>query len=308
MPLTSPKLNRSHNLPVSSQKWIAAGVIIAVAFLSVVAITRAQFLQNRRGEFQPAPPSGDTMVTNGLIVRYWIDEAESGTTPTTLEDDGHGTDMDLTITYAGTMVWTNSSSSMRGLHCESASGDQRASYGALVAGDKLYDQLDNSITGTLEIVVSCNTFSSGGGRIFHLDDDTGGNGEFTMRCSSTSQPDNIQFFASLPNEKINGNIDAASAERIVWHWVFDTSLADNADRVKCYTNGVEVADADPAITQNEPLSFNVNETFYLLNRQSGSSYGRSMTGVLYYAAAYNIAFDSNQVTTNYNRLITDDDL
>lgn len=49
-------------------------------------------------EFQvEATPGGDTMVTNGLIVRYWIDEADSGTSPTTLEDDGLGTDLDLTI-------------------------------------------------------------------------------------------------------------------------------------------------------------------------------------------------------------------
>ena len=246
------------------------------------------------------------MIDDGLIVRYWMDEATSGTGPTTLTDAGLGTNLDLTITYASAMVWTNESTGS-GLLSENTTGDQRArkdvdlldKYIALIHGGKV---------GTMEMVVKITDVSGSGGRIAHCEAKDGSDGSYSARGTSV---DSLEVFIRTATD---GTVNRATWDpmddlRMVVHYVFNTAEATLADRIKIYTNGVEVVETAGTITADDPIDMDEGgRELILFNRESSGSYARSFAGVLYYYATYAVALDSQQVTSNYNRLILNDDL
>lgn len=248
---------------------------------------------------------------SGLLVRYYFDEAASGTTPTTVEDSS-GNNLDLTLNYgAGSsdLEWTEVSGN-RGLESKDTAGNQRAVYAINNTADALRTNLDNSTAITLEVVCRLDSFATGGGRIFGINDRGGGNGAFMLRGTSAT---NWQF-------SLNTNIDGfpniyrtwngGSGTRDVWHVVFDPTQADEVDRIRVYKNGVVVTTTETiSVGSAGDTSFNLPADHDLIafNRESGGSFGRAADGVLFYAAIYDEAFDDTRAAAHYDVLTLDDD-
>jgi hypothetical protein len=240
------------------------------------------------------------LIDTDLIVRYYIDEAASGSSPTEVSDDsGVGSAANLTLDYGTALAYTEVSG-QRGLESTSVTGDHHAKYD-ITNADKI-DAMNGVATKvTIEIVADITSGSGSSGRIFAIN---AGSSSATIGILATGTDIDIYWNESLMRYYTR------TTGRMVTHIVIDTTLATANDRVKIYENGVLktsgiTIDGNP--TQNDTLSISdTSDELWMFNR-GASPRDRSIDGILFYAALYDGAFTAQNCSDNYDVLIADDD-
>ena len=238
------------------------------------------------------------LIDTGLLARYYVDEAASGTTPThVLDSSGVGADLDLTITY-GTGSYTETSGN-RGLESIAVNSTTKAHGAINDTSDKIRDALHGATQMTIEIVADLQGFGTNVSRIFGIFI-VGGADIFSIEGQTSVNALRLYFndsFATLASQTGGG--------RKVYHYVVDTTQGTAADRRRFYVNGVQQTLAGTTIgTQNTTLSIGSGAVLGMLGTGTGS---RQLDGIVYYAAVYSGAFSSSDVTNNYDILTLDDD-
>lgn len=240
------------------------------------------------------------LVDTGLIVRYYIDEAETGQGPSAvLDGSGVGADFDLTLSYEASLNYVEVGGN-RGLENTDLVGEQRAEKAINDTSDKVRDNLVGSKTATLEVVVRVDDFNVGTGRLFAINIDTD-NARLGWLGESTTE------FQVYMNGTLMRTIDPGTVTA-VWHAVINTAEPTANDRIKVYKAGIlqsPTIDANPAL--NATISIGSGAKLFMFNRGDSVGRDRSMDGVLFYAALYSSALSAANVTTNDAILGADDD-
>ena len=236
------------------------------------------------------------------VVEYYFDEATSGTAPTQALDSGPATVCPLTITYGGASNYTEVSG-QSGWQSTATTGTQRAVYAISDTSDKVRNTLNAQKTFTLIVVVSMTAISASGGRIFGINDRAGNNGKLMFRG------DGLSNLGVMFNdvEALNA-VTITSGTRTVFHIVVDTAQASGPNRIIVYKDGALFSSTSvtpPAL--NDTLSMGSGVDLIAFNRESSGSFDRSVTGTLFYAAIYDNAMTSGEVSTSYTALAANDD-
>lgn len=239
------------------------------------------------------------LVDTGLIFRLPIDEAESGTGPSSVLDIGpNGYDI-TTIDYgAGNMSYTEVAGN-RGLESTSVNGSQ-ALRRQLAVDDAVEAALEGSKTATIEMVVRVDTaknFSNLGG---------------IRNTVANNSP--LMFFRGSTNSDyrvdINGNAERTGlttdlSVRSVLTLVIDTSLAIAADRIKVFKNGVLDTSGSDTVNQDVTLALAGADSELQIMGLNFDDF--SFDGEMFYWAIYSGALSAADVLTNADILILDDD-
>lgn len=249
-------------------------------------------------------PFSDT----GLVVRYGIAEAASGSSPGAVTDiGGVGSAFDLTLNYGGGTLAYREDSGQRGLESTNTTGNQRAAGAINNTSDKVRNALHGAQKAVIEIVADIHNFDNNGSRIFGVQNRAGGNGVFilagTVPGTHTLQ---LRLNNTVVRSYAPGDLDVLG--RSVYHVVVDTTQGTEANRALLYIDGVATAWTSTAtITQNATISVDSNSDVIAFNRESSGSFGRAFDGVLYYAAIYTGDFDATRVADHATALLADDD-
>lgn len=245
-------------------------------------------------------PGQNTLVSRGLLTRYFLDEATDGAGPIALEDSAP-VPLALGITYTSAGEFTDDDGH-RGLRWNAITSDGKAA--ALLAEDgKVWQALDGSTLGTIEIVVDVDELLDGS-RLSHIGegDDSG---VFTLRIDD---PEGLVFtWNNGASNRVAWNLDLVAAGRTVLHVVFDSGRTSAAERVRLYVNGVERPSASgvpPGRDEAIELVTGSANVYSLGNREAGE---RGVKGTFYFAGMYGAALDAAEVMHNYNILLDNDD-
>lgn len=241
------------------------------------------------------------------ICRYPLDEAASGTTPTSaLDISGNGYHL-TTINYgSSTMAYTEASGN-RGLISSSASGNHRASRAIDNTADALRTAMAGTQVATLELVINLGAGNASGGRIAVITDRAGGTGQFGLRNNSDADNWSFVFNGTGFNLGVAGTTGLTLGNRHVLQIVLDTTQATQNDRVRICVNGGSFVQVSNSITQNATLTMGSDLDWILLNRQDGANFARSVDGTLFYVALYAAALTLGQCQNNNTDLAADDD-
>jgi len=247
-----------------------------------------------------APFEGTICLTNeGLVVRYVLNEAASGQTPT-MALDSAANPLDLTIDYAAAsnMNYTEAATG-RGLNWLAAGTTGTAS--APINGTKVYDAFEGKTQGTIEVVVALQAVVGESSRIFSIGQGAE-SGRFTLASNAT---DRVQF--RWNDNEVPGNwpFSFGASGRAVLHVVVDTTDAVDANRVRLYVNGAIVTENKRlAPFKNTTITVGPDRALYLGNREGGV---RSFAGSLYYAALYNRPLSTSEIAYHAVYLLLEDD-
>ncbi|WP_437720344.1 LamG-like jellyroll fold domain-containing protein [Sorangium sp. So ce861] len=246
------------------------------------------------------------LTDDGLVARYFLDEAATGSAPTQVEDAA-AAPMPLALTYGPEMSFAADGAAHTGLSWTAAGADGRAS--ALIDGTKIQSAMQGTTAGTIEAVLRIAEVVEGGSRIVHIGMDAEG-GRLTLRSETPGQ---IVFWWN--GDFCGGAWDVELPDRAVMHGVFDSTVQEPAaDRVRLYINGV------PARRRNSvggycgmhvsvpplgtTLDFPDGRHLVLGNRELG---GRTFSGALYYAALYARALTAAEIERHAAALLQGDD-
>jgi hypothetical protein len=231
------------------------------------------------------------LMDNGLIVRYFMDEASSGQLPTELIDST-ASPLNIPITYGQAVFVENAGN--RGLYWQNALGTGKVEVG--VGAAKLAPLRDPTTT-TMEVVVDVD--GADGTTISHIAGLRGLNPDFMLSAVG----DNELWFHRPYNSLTATWVGVDDRERMVLHVVYDATHADEERRVDLYKNGVLVAKT----TSNPPPMGNsetLGSEFIIGNHQNQT---QSIAGTIYYVAYYDRPLTVPEVTNNAQRLLANDD-
>jgi hypothetical protein len=245
-------------------------------------------------------PASDELVNRGLLTRYFIDEATDGTEPLVLEDSAPDP-LPLTIDYAGEGEFIDDGGN-RGLRWNALTDQGQAA--ALLAEDsKVWEGLDGTTTGTIELVVDIDQFVDGS-RLSHVGE-SDDSGVFTLRIESAG----VLAFSwnNATGGRATWNIDLVTRGRTVLHLVLDTGRNNANERVRLYADGVEQTSSGGA-PPDRNLAIDIvtgSLTEHVLaNRAAGE---RGIAGTFYYASMYTAALEPAEVAHNFDILDVNDD-
>ncbi|WP_434041029.1 MULTISPECIES: LamG-like jellyroll fold domain-containing protein [Sorangium] len=246
------------------------------------------------------------LTDDGLVVRYFLDEARAGSAPTQVEDAA-AAPLPLALTHGPEMSFAADGAGHTGLSWTTAGADGRAS--ALIDGTKIQSALQGAVAGTIEAVVRIAEVVEGGSRIVHIGTGAEG-GRLTLRSEAPGQ---IVFWWN--GDYCGGAWDAELPERAVVHGVFDSTVQEPAaDRLRLYINGAPArrrssvggycgmhVSVPPLGTT---LDFPDGRHLVLGNRELG---GRTFSGAMYYAALYARALTAAELERHTAALLASDD-
>jgi hypothetical protein len=245
--------------------------------------------------------SGSSALINlSLVMRYYFDEAASGSTPTTVTDWGVAS-ANLTLDYGSGNLSYVTVGANRGLESTSVTGTQKASRVIDDTSDTIREGIEGAQKLTIEFVLRVDVRNtSGQSRVFGIIDEASDVGRLMVKAAQGSDDYLLAF---------NGtNVESwalTTTEAAIWHVVIDTTAAAADDRVVVYKNGTAVTTTSTAaITQNATLDLSVSQQLIAMNRIASE---RSFDGRLAYAAIYGTAFTESQVDHNVDVLTISDD-
>ena len=243
------------------------------------------------------------LIDTGLVVRYYCDEAASGTSPATLLDVS-GSAYNLPITYDGSELVYVDVGGNRGLDFTTTATDGRANK-AVTTSDTIDAALDGVSSATFEVVMRVDAVTGSHSRMFGIHDRVGGDYDIGLKATSTSN----YVFQARTGGVFESAIDLAASSRAVYHIVWDRTEATQIDRVKFYKNNVELTVGKTGNMDNSTdLNIQAGSVDLIVgNRESTGSFQRAFDGVLFYAAIYTGVLSAADRTTNYTILDADDD-
>lgn len=233
------------------------------------------------------------LVDTGLVVRYFIDEADAGQGPAELLDSAPDP-LNIPITY-GQAVYVDDGN--RGLHWAVALGDGKIERG--LGEPKLSSRLRDGTRLTMEVVVDVDGAS--GTTLCHIAGMRGSNPDFMLSAIGTSE---LRFHR--PFNVLGASWDGINDhERMVVHVVYDATAPDPERRIELYKNGVMV----PKTTSNPPslgssLDLSTASELMIGNHQDEN---RSIAGTIYYVAFYDQPLAVGELSNNAARLLANDD-
>ncbi|RLB63491.1 MAG: hypothetical protein DRI90_06740 [Deltaproteobacteria bacterium] len=241
------------------------------------------------------------LVDDGLVARYYLDEAASGQDPTEVLDAAPEP-LPLPLTYVNigvdeNMTYTEDSAGNRGLAFVAAGHDDRAS--VAIDGTKILASLHGGHTATYEVVANVLGVSSSISRLSHIGIESGHN--LSLEANSLTR-----VLVSMNEHGVGGvPVDLPNIGRVVIHAVIDTSQTEPADRVRTYVNGgkLPIVVGTPPLL-NEAIDLGLGRHYVIGNREIGE---RTIAGAIYYSAIYSTALTDEQVLQNVALLLVDDD-
>lgn len=242
------------------------------------------------------PPA--VMSDNGLIARYYLDEATSGEGPRSAADSAPDP-IPLTMNYnSGQPEWTGPAADQTGLVWTMHSSTGYAAFGD-VDQTKFEDAMETpGLESTIEVVVQIDDvgIADEPSRVFWIGDnqDTG-----TLALLAG------QFGLGLGYEdSLRTTWPMPAAGRHVIHLVVDVMAADGS-RTRLFVDGVEVAPGGlDEMNQGDALSVTNGEHVHIGNTLSE---GRSIEGIIFYAGLYNAALTEPEIAGNAAVLLASDD-
>jgi hypothetical protein len=262
-------------------------------------------------------PIAGRLVDCGLVARYFLDEAASGTSPVAVLD-ATPNPLHLPTSYLNQLAYTEDAGH-RGLRWPVAGVDGGPA--AAVAGTKLQG-FDGATTLTIEVVVDIEQATSSTSRICNLG--AGPYSAFALGADLPEVVEDVPVIGPPIDVELRGRFTTADYSyarfpvalgqlgRVVLHAVIDTSESVRTDRMRLYVNGTREpigelysdAGAGNGPAQGEALFVADTETFSIGNRTLGS---RSPEGAIYYTALYGHALGQAQITHNALELLASDD-
>jgi len=238
-----------------------------------------------------------TLVDDGLIARYYIDEAASGQGPSELEDAA-ADPLALPLTYVGFNPMTFiDEGGHRGLNWPQSGIDARAC--ASTAGTKVETAIDGGTAATIEVVARVEGTHTEYSRLSEIGENL--IPELTLRVHSLSAA-RFDWNASLVGV---WPVDFQALGRVVLHLVLDTTRNNAANRARLYVNGATVNSMSmtPPV-QGSTTTLPAGSSYCVGNREIGE---RSIAGTIFYAALYSEALSGSQIDQNAKVLLADDD-
>lgn len=243
-----------------------------------------------------APP---VLSDDGLVARYYLDEASDGQGPNEALDAAPNP-LNLPITYSAGMTYAEEGGH-RGVAWNAI--DLLGNIATPVGGTKVETALDGGTTGTIEVVVRLVDANPSSSRLVHIGEDSE-SGRFTLYADDNASAgfDWLQPGA----ESAVWPVPFLASGRTVLHVVLDTDLADVASRVRLYVDGNLATENGTGIPPllGETTKLIPTAHFSIGNRFIGA---RSFVGVLFYAAVYSTALTPADVATNVAVLTASDD-
>jgi hypothetical protein len=259
------------------------------------------------GPLEDAATTGDTagdsaviplLVDRGLVVRYFMDEAASGQTPTSLTDSA-SSPLSLPITFGQASFIEEGGN--RGLNWPASQGSGKAELS--LGSTKVNNLLSPARTVTIEVVARITgAGTAGSSNESQIAGLRGGNPDFMLTAIGSTD---LRFFKPFGSEGATWT-GVNNQQRMVLHLVFDTTRVDAQQRIELFKNGGVVAkNASAPPTQNSTVGLGSGDEIMIGNRQSSD---RSIQGTIFYVAYYNVALDALEIANNAERLLATDDL
>ncbi len=237
------------------------------------------------------------LVDNGLLARWFIDEANAGQTPTELLDVTM-LPVALSLTYPDRVMTFDEQGGNRGLRWMTTGNSGRPS--ALIGGTKLETQLATAQQATIELVLDVEAVLGVTSRFIHFG--VGGTSQLVLGARAL---DSLEFrWGALVAREFA--VDLTGGRQVI-HLVIDTTQVRPIDRIRAHRNGtpLDVTFIDmgsPAQGEGLPLTNTASLT--LGNRGNGQ---RSFAGRLGYAALYTQPLSPSELTQNADALGESDD-
>jgi hypothetical protein len=240
------------------------------------------------------------LVDDGLIVRYYLDEAADGQQPTELVDRA-ADPLPLPLSWQPEMSYVQDGEGNRGLEWTQAGANGMASAG--VDGTKILTALHGSTVGTIEVVVAF-TASGADGACARMSTIATPSvaGSFTLCAPSITR---AEFGIDTSYRGGEWEVDFIGRGRLVLHAVLDTAQTDENLRARLFLDGAEVPRISGTAPQpSQQLNLGIGSSYVIGNRPEG---GRTPNGRVYYAAMYSVALTPAQILQNTSVLISHDD-
>lgn len=238
----------------------------------------------------------DCLVDSGLVVRYFIDEAESGQGPTMLSDAAPDP-LPLTIDYNEELSFSGGPGK-RGLQWSDGATSARAF--AAIAATKISAMLDGSTQATIEMVVELDAVLISGSVLAMI-----GNGNDFGDLSLVAGGDGqLGFFWRSGADIYVWDTDVLDAGRLVLHAVLDSARADPIMRGRYYVNGMQQVQGNPSVGIGQTIDLAADGHLAI-----GSAVAEpfSPRGIIAYVAYYNVALSEADILVNVARLNVSDD-
>ncbi len=238
-----------------------------------------------------------TLVDDGLVVRYLIDEADVGQTPTELVDSAPAP-LAVPIVYAPELVFAADAQGRRGLKFSSTNSSGRAS--VALDGTKLQQEIHASGSVTIEVVADLTDIDNPAPFVLF------GQYYWGPRLTMTAWTETLLSISMNDSSAwADFFVDVPATGRTVYHAVVDTSAPGETDRLRIYVNGARLTpiDVEPA-AQNTLIDLSIGNQFVIGNDNNNTL---SPEGTFYYVAVYSTPLTDDQILQNTGLLLFDDD-
>lgn len=238
-----------------------------------------------------------TLVDDHVIVRYYFDEADTGTTPIQAIDHAPPS-LNLACEYASGDMQYTSDTLGRGLTWADANGNDRAH--STIDSSDLLTRLQGGTAATFEVVMQATAMDSDT-QLFVINT---GSTLPRLGITSTSISDLSFYWQISPVRIAQWVVD--HTQRNIFHVVLDTTQAIDTDRVRLYIDGVPATSTGGTPpTQDQMINLGNGAELIAGNRQSGGA--NMATGSLFYAAIYDDALTPTEIANNVAVLQLSDD-
>lgn len=247
----------------------------------------------------PDTSTGDAapamLTDDGLVARYFLNEAPNGTIPMVAVDSAEDQLM-LPLDYGEKDMQFVQVSSNRGLSWAEVGVD--AAPRASIEGTK-FEGLEGVTTLTFEAVATIFESSNSTSRIIHI----GAGGATGTVSFGTRGADQMQL--GWNNSVVREwDVSAFQGTRHVLHVIIDTTAPNEASRARLLVDGIEIPPSTGATLQQDSAALVQNNTILALGNRDRD---RSFVGILFYAAIYGVPLDDDRVSEHVSRLLDSDD-
>ena len=241
---------------------------------------------------------GPSLIEDGLVARYFLDDATEGTDPLQARDSGPAPLLNLDINYFDQELMWVTVDGNTGITWDNINSGTKLS--TAIDGTKVADALQDVTAATLEIVARVDEARTEETCIFWV-----GSGADAGRFALVTPDLNTLRFRQGSTGTLWGEWTVDITSRTVYHVIVDTLQSTAPQRMRLFVDGVEQSNiASPLPMEGAMVGIGNSVDLVLGNREDG---GRSLAGVLFYAAIYDRALGGDEIEANAAVLSTSDD-